>query len=186
MKLIVGLGNPGKEYEKTRHNLGFLVIDEILNRKGIELDKEKFNGLYTIDGVGNNRVIYAKPMTFMNLSGSFVQDIMSFYKIDIEDVLVLVDDKDMEVGKLKIKTNGSSAGQNGIKDIINKLGTEEFARAKLGIGSDSRIQTKDYVLGKWNKEQAEIIGQRIKHFGDAAIAFENNDISTVMNKYNGK
>lgn len=148
MKIIVGLGNPGKQYESTRHNLGFLVIDELTKRLGVELDKEKFNGVYTMVGTGDDRFIIAKPMTFMNLSGDFVRDIMSFYKIELEDLIVFTDDKDMELGKLKLRSSGSSGGQNGIKDIINKLGTENFTRAKLGIGSHPQIQTKDYVLGK--------------------------------------
>ena len=173
MKLIVGLGNPGPEYMKTRHNLGFIVLDYTMEKEGIKFEKNKFDSMFTITGTGDDRVIFAEPTTFMNLSGSAVKQIMDFYKIKPKDLLVIYDDKDLEVGKIRIRKKGSSGGHNGIKDIINKIGTDEFNRLRIGIGSDNRIQTSDYVLGKFSKEQFEIIESNLEEYSDIVIDYMN-------------
>ena len=164
MKLIVGLGNPGLEYVNTRHNIGFVILEKFMDTKGLKLDKEKFDGIYTIDGVGEDRVIYLEPMTFMNLSGDSVRQIADFYKIDTSDILVVYDDKDIKLGDLRVKKQGSSAGHNGIKSIINQLGTDEFNRLRIGIGSNPKMQTSDYVLGKFTAQEKEVLDKNLDRY----------------------
>ncbi len=149
MKLIVGLGNPGDQYKGNRHNVGFQVVDAFAEYAKIDIAKEKFNGHF----YKGDDFIIAKPMTYMNLSGDFVQAISTFFKIDISDILVIYDDMDFEVGKGAMKPKGSSGGQNGIKDIINKLGTDFIQRLKVGVGrpKNGTIAT-DYVLGNFSQE----------------------------------
>ena len=139
MKLIVGLGNPGKEYENTRHNIGFNVIDLYLKKNNLNLDKEKFNGKYLKTNINNEEVIFLEPQTYMNLSGDSVLKIMNFYKINIEDILIIQDDLDLDLGKIKLKEKSSSGGHNGIKDIEQKLGSNSFKRLKIGISNSNQI-----------------------------------------------
>lgn len=150
MKLIVGLGNPGQEYEATRHNIGFKVIDLVAHSKGIELNKEKFTGVF----YKGDDFILAKPMTFMNLSGDFVQKIAKFFKINVEDILVIYDDMDLATGTIRYREVGSSGGQNGMKDIIEKMGTDKIKRLKIGIGRPKN-GAKNWVLGTFTKLQLE-------------------------------
>ena len=150
MKLIVGLGNPGKEYENTRHNIGFKVIDALSHKYNVELNENKFNGMF----YKGNGMILAKPLTYMNLSGDFVQKLAHYYKIDIEDILVVYDDLDLATGVVRYRQKGSSGGQNGIKDIINKMGTQEIKRLKIGIGKP-RNGAKNWVLGKFSPTQIQ-------------------------------
>lgn len=164
MKLIVGLGNPGKEYLKTRHNIGFMCLDNIL---GDVKWKEKFNSLFFEIKESDEKIIYLKPQTYMNLSGNSVAAFLNFYKIDIEDVLIIHDDLDLAVGDFRMKTDSGSGGHNGLNSIIECLGTKKFNRLKIGISNKKEIETKDYVLGMFTKkEEAEIkkvldISQRI-------------------------
>uniref|UniRef100_A0A2C9L277 Peptidyl-tRNA hydrolase n=1 Tax=Biomphalaria glabrata TaxID=6526 RepID=A0A2C9L277_BIOGL len=152
MKLIVGLGNPGAQYENNRHNIGFKVIDAFASKHNLSLNKEKFNGIF----YKGDDFIIAKPLTFMNLSGDFVQAISSFFKINIQDILVIYDDMDHEVGKAVMKPKGSSGGQNGIKDIIAKLGTDSVQRMKVGIGRPTNGKiAADHVLANFSKEEVE-------------------------------
>ncbi|MGZ9762554.1 aminoacyl-tRNA hydrolase [Mycoplasma sp. 394] len=182
MKLIVGLGNPGIEYKYTRHNAGFLVIDEICNKLNISLNKTKFNG----DFVKIDDLIIAKPKTFMNLSGSFVSSMCSFFKISPEDVMVIHDEKDYELGRATIKIGGSGGSHNGVKNIIDQLGTQEFKRLRIGIKTPFQGELKDFVLGKFTKEEFEIIKPILNISAQAAISYAFNDIKTVMNKFNQK
>ena len=149
MKLVVGLGNPGKEYDKTRHNCGFRAIDFYAENNNLSF-KSKFNGLYADLVVNNEKLLLVKPQTFMNLSGDCVIQFMKYYNLKIEDLLVIYDDTDFETGTFKIKRGGSSAGHNGIKDIINKLHTENICRVRVGI-SKNNISLADYVLGRFGK-----------------------------------
>ena len=153
MKLIVGLGNPGNEYENTRHNMGFILLDYFAKTHNIKIDKEKFNGLYAQTTINNEKVILLKPLSFMNLSGEVVEKFVNFYKIKIEDILIINDDLDLDFGRIKLKTAGSSGGHNGLKNIILHLKTENFKRLKIGISNNKLIDTKDYVLGKFKKEE---------------------------------
>lgn len=184
MKLIVGLGNPGKEYEKTRHNVGFNVIDLYLKENKLKLDKEKFNGKYTKTTINGEDVIFLEPQTFMNNSGESVSAIMKFYKININDILVIQDDLDMEIGKIKLKEKSSSGGHNGIKSIEEHLGTEDYKRLKIGISNNKDIDTKDYVLGKFSKDDREILGNTYKTCIDIINDYFEMNFDLLMGKYN--
>ncbi len=188
MKLIVGLGNPGKKYEKTRHNIGFLILDNYLNEKNIILDKEKFNGKYTKIKNGNEIIIFAKPMTYMNRSGHFLSNLMSYYGVGVHDIFVIVDDKDQLFGKLKIKKDSSSGGQNGIKNIIELLGSKEFLRLKIGVGKkDSKLKTSDFVLSSFSKEELKFIENKKFLFNNIIDEFIlGKNLKELENKYNGE
>lgn len=180
MKIIVGLGNPGKEYEKTRHNIGFILIDKYL---GDVKFKEKFNGLY-YEINNSDKIIFLKPQTYMNNSGECVSKFVKYYNIKSEDVLVIQDDLDMEVGTFKFKINSSSGGHNGIKSIINYLGTDNFFRMKVGIKNSKKDNVIDFVLGKFSKEDMDLI--KIDTLLSSIDDFIKYDCNYVMNKYNGK
>ena len=159
MKLIVGLGNPGDEYKNTRHNIGFQLLDYIAREKNVEFLRNKFNGDYIDLSINGEKVILLKPLSYMNLSGSVVQKFVSYYKINLDDILIIQDDLDMSFGKIKIVYDSSSGGHNGIKDIERCLGSRKYARLKIGIAHDKSIDTKDYVLGKFSKEEENILLQ---------------------------
>jgi PTH1 family peptidyl-tRNA hydrolase len=184
MKLIVGLGNPGKEYEKTRHNVGFNVVDLYLKQNKLELDKSKFNGKYTKTTINDEEVIFLEPQTYMNNSGESVQAIMKFYKIDINDILVIQDDLDMEIGKIKLKEKSSSGGHNGIKSIEECLGTDNYKRLKIGISNNKDIDTKDYVLGKFSKEDRDILDETYKTCINIIGDYFKMNFDLLMGKYN--
>ncbi|AHF60685.1 hypothetical protein P344_01430 [Spiroplasma mirum ATCC 29335] len=161
MKLIVGLGNPGDEYKYTRHNIGFLALDRLVEKFNPYGPKKNFNAFYWETKINDEKIILMKPQTYMNLSGNAVLAIKQFYKINLEDIIIIHDDKDIKFGALKIKMGGSSAGQNGIKDLINKLGSKNFKRIQVGIGRDQQIDLKDWVLGKFTKQQLATINDDI-------------------------
>lgn len=183
MKLIVGLGNPGKEYENTRHNMGYLFIDYYLNKKGIKLEwKEKFNGIYLDTVIGGEKIIFMKPLTYMNLSGEAVRKYLDYFKIDVSDLLVVVDDLDLGVGNYKIKNNGSSGGHNGLKNIELHIGTQNYKRFRIGI-SNTTYDVKDYVLGKISvKDYYDIFDI----LSDVLDRFYNTSFDILMSKYNRK
>lgn len=182
MKLIVGLGNPGKDYENTRHNIGFMILDNYLKKCTWQ---KKFNAEYTTTSINGEKVILVKPMTYMNLSGDAVVEFVNYFKINAQDVLVIQDDLDLPFGKYRIKTNSSDGGHNGIKSIINRLGTNSFARLKIGISHNANGDTKDYVLGKFNKEQINELENLYSIFNNIIEDFTQYDIEKLMNKYNG-
>lgn len=183
MKLIVGLGNPGKEYENTRHNMGYLFIDYYLNKKGINLEwKEKFNGLYLDTVIDGEKIIFMKPLTYMNLSGEAVRKYLDYFKIDVSDLLVVVDDLDLAVGNYKIKNNGSSGGHNGLKNIELHIGTQNYKRFRIGI-SNTTYDVKDYVLGKISvKDYYDVFDI----LSDVLDKFYNTSFDILMSKYNRK
>lgn len=181
MKLVVGLGNPGKEYNLTRHNVGFMILDNFL---GDVKWSTKFNGLYYERNINDEKYIFVKPQSYMNLSGSVVKKFINFYKIDSKDLLVIHDDLDLPVGKYRIKINSSAGGHNGIKDIISCLNTNEFVRLKIGISQNRDIDTKDYVLGKLSKNDIELIDTNNNAYKDIIENFNYNNIELLMNKYN--
>ena len=185
MKLIVGLGNPGKEYENTRHNIGFMAIDNYVKEHNLGDFKEKFNGLYLKYQLGDEQVILVKPLSFMNLSGDVVRKYVDYFKIDVSDILIIHDDLDMPVGKIKLKQNGSSGGHNGIKDISLKLGTEEFKRLKVGIANNKNMDTKDYVLGRFSKEEKELIDNAIRETKQIIDDYFKYPFNDLMSRYNG-
>lgn len=196
LKLIVGLGNPGKEYDNTRHNIGFMIIDNYINSNawkklnGTAINssiswQKKFNASYTIVNVEQEKVIFVKPETFMNLSGNSILEFVHFYKIAPKDILIIHDDLDLPIGKFRIKTNSSSGGHNGIKSIIECLGTNSFARLKVGISKTSNGDIKNYVLGHFNKEEHEILDKLYPTFNNIINDFLKKDITKIMNDYNG-
>lgn len=183
MKLIVGLGNPGKEYENTRHNMGYLFIDYYLNKKGINQEwKEKFNGIYLDTVIDGEKIIFMKPLTYMNLSGEAVRKYLDYFKIDVSDLLVVFDDLDLEVGNYKIKNNGSSGGHNGLKNIELHIGTQNYKRFRIGI-SNTTYDVKDYVLGKISvKDYYDVFDI----LSDVLDRFYNTSFDILMSKYNRK
>lgn len=186
MKLIVGLGNPGREYENTRHNVGFQLLDYIASSKGLDFNREKFNGKYLEFSVNGEKVILLKPLSFMNLSGSVVARFVSFYKIPLNNVLVIQDDLDMCFGKIKIVYNSSSGGHNGIRDIERCLGSREYNRLKIGISNDKTKDTKDYVLGKFSNEEEKILKEDYEKLKDIVEDFCGLSLQMLMSKYNNK
>lgn len=184
MKLIVGLGNPGREYNNTRHNIGFDIIDKYLQNNNIELKKEKFSGLYVETNINSEKVIFLKPQKYMNLSGEVVKKYVDFFKIDTKDILIIHDDLDQELGKIKLKQNSSSGGHNGIKNIELHLGTKDYKRLKIGISNNKKIDTKDYVLGKFTKEEKQILDNSVKICLNIIYDFFYLDFNELMNKYN--
>lgn len=185
MKLIVGLGNPGKEYEKTRHNMGFMAIDKYTTSKGLFFDKEKFGGIYTYFLYNNEKIMLLKPQKYINLSGDVIKKYMDYFKIDIDNLLVISDDLDMNIGKIKIKYKGSSGGHNGLKNIEANLNTRNYKRIKIGISNNKQIDTKDYVLGKLDQESNQIIQNTIQKFPQILDDYLNMSFDNLMNKYNG-
>lgn len=184
MKLIVGLGNPGKEYDKTRHNIGFLTIDKYANELGISITKKKFNGLYGEVSIDDEKVILLKPQAYINLSGEVIRKFVDFYKISISDILIIHDDLDLDIGTYKIKQKGSSGGHNGLKNIELHLGTQEYKRIKIGISNNKMIDTKDYVLGKISKEEEMKLSDIQNKVLEVLDDYFKLSFSELMSKYN--
>lgn len=188
MKCIVGLGNIGKRFEMTRHNIGFEVIDHLLESNHFELDKQKFKGAYTIERLGNEKVMFIEPMTMMNLSGEAVGPLMEYYNVEPEDLLVLYDDLDLPQGQVRLRQKGSAGGHNGMKSIIKRIGTNEFKRIRIGIDRPTNgMSVPDYVLQKFSPEEMKTMDKVIEHAARAVEAFiESSRFDNVMNKYNGE
>lgn len=186
MKLIVGLGNPGHEYEGTRHNVGFFMIDNYVADKGLTLWKSKFDGLYIEDVVNGEKVIFLKPQKYMNLSGEVVKKYIDYFKISSSDILVISDDLDLSLGNYKLKDRGSSGGHNGLKNIELNLGTDCYKRLKIGISNDKKILTKDYVLGKIDKEDSLILNDLKFTISKIIDDYFVLEFFNLMNKYNHK
>ena len=156
MKLIVGLGNIGREYENTRHNAGFMVIDKLASKLNVSFDQSKFKASLAITNVNGEKVILMKPSTYMNLSGEAVLECVNFYKIAVDDILIIHDDMDLPVGSVRLRMQGSGAGQKGMKNIIDLLHTTQIKRIRMGIGRDQNIDVINYVLGKFRKDEIEV------------------------------
>lgn len=186
MKLIVGLGNPGSEYNNTRHNVGFMTIDYYANKYGVKVDKKKFNGLYQDLIINNQKVILLKPQSYMNLSGEVVRKFVDFFKIDIGDILVINDDLDLTIGTYKLKQSGSSGGHNGLKNIELHLNTKDYKRLKIGISNNKKMDTKDYVLGSFSVSETELLNTIIEKSANILDDFLNYSFDKVMNIYNTK
>lgn len=186
MKLIIGLGNPGREYENTRHNCGFMAIDRLADQLNITVNNAKFKGLYVKTKVNGEDVVLLKPQTYMNLSGESVGEVMRFFKISKEDILVVYDDLDLPVGKLRLRVNGSAGGHNGIKSMIAHVGGQDFKRIRVGIDKNPLIPVVDYVLGKFTKEQEQLLNEALDIAVKAMIDFVTTDFNKVMNSYNKK
>ncbi len=188
MHVIVGLGNPGREYKGTRHNIGFAVMDCLAEKYNIAIDEKKHKALIGKGVIEGEKVILVKPQTYMNLSGESIRAVLDYYKIDeTEELLVIYDDISLPVGALRIRPKGSAGGHNGIKNIIAHLGGEEFWRIKVGVGEKpSRMDLKDYVLGHFTKEETEILEDSSKRCMEAIVMLLAGDRDAAMNRFNRK
>ena len=185
MKLVVGLGNPGREYDNTRHNIGFMLLDYIFGKDKFTLNK-KMSAMEYITNINGENVVIIKPITYMNLSGDAVSKYVNFYKLENTDVVVIQDDLDMELGRFKLMSNRGDGGHNGIKDIILKLGSRDFLRVKIGIGKSNLIDTKDYVLGKFSGENKDIINTVFFKLRDIINDYISMNRNSLIQKYNTK
>lgn len=185
MKLIVGLGNPGKKYEGTRHNVGFETIDKCQSLLNINLDQSKFKGVYGFNKIGEHKIFLLKPLTFMNLSGESVVPLMNYYKIDPENLLVVYDDLDLSPGTLRLRQKGGHGGHNGMKSIIGHLGTDQFNRMRIGIGRPSPGEAvSNYVLSTFSPQDKQSINEVTDKAAKAVEMWINKDFIQVMNEFN--
>ena len=186
MKVVIGLGNPGKKYEKTRHNIGFIVIDSLRKKLNISDEREKFQALVSEKNIDGEKVIFLKPQTFMNLSGNSVIEIVNFYKLDPKkDIIVIYDDMDLSFGDIRIREKGSSGGHNGIKSIISHIG-EEFIRIKCGIGAKEKGAV-EYVLGEFNQTEQKDLEEILEKIYNCVIEMLSvQNLDRIMQKYNKK
>ena len=188
MYIVVGLGNPDKEYDNTRHNIGFAVIDAIADKYNIYVDTKKLQALIGKGIIEGNKVVLAKPQTYMNLSGESVRELVDFYKINPEDELIVIyDDIALDVGRLRVRPKGSAGGHNGIKNIIACTGTDIFPRIRVGVGDKPKnYDLADYVLGHFSKEEQTIMKDGIDEAIEALVDIMNEDVSYAMNRHNSK
>jgi len=186
MKLVVGLGNPGRRYAETRHNIGYAVLSELARRHGVAAPKTRFHGEIVEAEIGGQKALLLSPTTFMNLSGMSVAEAVGFFKLPLEDLLVLCDDLNLPVGKLRVRARGSSGGQKGLDDIIGRLGTEEFARLRVGIGAAPEgWDWADYVLSRFSPGERPAIDEAVALAADAAAVWACEGVEVCMNRYNG-
>ena len=186
MKVIAGLGNPGSKFEETRHNVGFKVIDQLSESLSIPLNKQKFNGLYGIGEVNGHKLCLLKPLTYMNRSGDAVIPLMKYYKVDTADLLVIYDDLDLVPGKLRLREKGSAGGHNGMKSIIQHIGSSDFKRVRIGIGRPEPGEAvPDYVLKSFRPDQQPAIKEALERSTEACESWIGTPFTQVMNRYNG-
>lgn len=185
--LLVGLGNPGTQYENTRHNVGFLVADELAERQNAPIQRLKFKALTNLLTISGEKVLVMKPVTYMNLSGEAVRQAVDFYKIPPERVLVVSDDTALAVGRLRIRKGGSAGGHNGLKNIIQHLGTDQFPRVRVGVGEKPHpdYDMADWVLGKFQREDKKAIDGAVKRAADAVECLLKEGPDRAMNRFNG-
>ena len=185
MYLIVGLGNPGRRYEGTRHNIGFAVIDSLAEYLGVKLDKVKFKGIFAKTNYKNEKIILLKPETYMNASGDSVKPFIDYFGIDIEKVIVIVDDIDIKFGTVRIRKNGSAGTHNGLKSIIQRTGNKDFPRVKVAVNQKpSYMDLADFVMSKFSASEQKIILKEIEIARDAILDIIEKDVDSSMNKYN--
>jgi peptidyl-tRNA hydrolase, PTH1 family len=184
MKMIVGLGNPGGRYSGTRHNVGFAVLDSLTRRLGVEVKKKKFGALLGDGVLGDKKVVLLKPMRFMNNSGQVVATAAGFYRVNKEDVLIIADDMALEPGRIRIRSKGSAGGHNGLGDIIARLGSEDFARLRVGIGGSGADTGADYVLSRPAGAEKQLLNGAIERAAQAVVCWVEEGIDSAMNKYN--
>ena len=188
MYLVVGLGNPGKQYEATRHNMGFDTIDVLVERHKIPQGGVKFNAMYGSGFIGGEKVIFMKPLSFMNLSGGPVQEMAAYFKIDPESELIIIqDDIDLEPGQLRIRKQGSAGGHNGIKDLIKQLGTQKFVRIKVGVGAKPQgWDLADHVLGRFSTQERKLVDEAQERACKAVEMILSRGTDAAMNEFNKK
>ena len=186
MYIIVGLGNPGKKYENTRHNMGFQTIDRLAEEYAISVDKIKFKALVGEGRIAGQRVVLVKPQTYMNLSGQSVQEIMHFYKENIENLIVIYDDLDIPAGKIRVRKKGSAGTHNGMRNIVQMLADDGFPRIRVGIGGEKKGDLIDFVIGGVSKSEMELLREATVQASKAAAAIVEKGIEKAMNEYNIK
>jgi len=184
MRLVVGLGNPGDEYIDTRHNTGFKVIDSLARSLGIEVKQRKFGARFGTGEFSDKKLILLKPWQYMNRSGQAVATAAGFYKLNVKNLLVITDDMDLEPGRIRLRAKGSAGGHNGLADIIGRLGTNEFARCRVGIGSSGQQDTVDFVLDKPPRDEQPLLAEAIERARNATLCWIEKGIDSAMNKFN--
>ncbi|MDR1697538.1 MAG: aminoacyl-tRNA hydrolase [Erysipelotrichaceae bacterium] len=183
MKLIVGLGNPGEKYLNTRHNVGFMCLDRLADDADILINKAHSRGIYGKGVINQTEVLLFKPLTYMNLSGEAVRSIVDYFKISLEDILVIYDDFAFDIGDFKLRESGSAGGHNGMKSVINNLNTEDIKRIRIGINSE-HLNNVDFVLSKFKKSELETVESVINKVNDAVYYYLGTSFSKAMNKFN--
>ncbi|MCI9040258.1 aminoacyl-tRNA hydrolase [Dubosiella newyorkensis] len=186
MKIIVGLGNPGTKYENTRHNAGFMAIDRLAKKWNLDWNQEKFNAKFIKTKQNGEDVILLKPLTYMNESGFALRECLDFYKSGSEDVLILYDDVDLPVGKIRLRQKGSAGGHNGIKSIISCIFTQEFDRIRIGVGKDPKIPMVNWVLGKFKADEKNELDHALQEASEAAAYSIDHNFAQTMNQFNKK
>ena len=185
--LIVGLGNPGKEYERTRHNAGFRAVEILASKLGCKVDKSKFQGLYGQANYGGRKVLLLKPMTYMNLSGRSVLQLSAYFNVLPQQIIVLFDDISLEPGRLRIRADGSAGGHNGIKSIIQEVGSQAFPRVKIGVGAkpNPEYDLADWVLSTFSAKEEKALAVALENAADAALAIIDRGVPEAANRFNG-
>lgn len=186
MYIVAGLGNPGKKYEGTRHNVGFEVLDYLADKYSVKLNKIKYKSLYNEINLDGEKVILLKPQTYMNRSGEAVLEVAQFYKVPLENIIVVQDDIDIKFASLKIKKKGSGGSHNGLKSVIALLGRDDFPRVKIGVGkAESGEDLADFVLGRFKPDERSVMEDLVKKAGDSIECLIKEGVDSAMNKYNG-
>ena len=185
--LIVGLGNPGKEYERTRHNAGFRALDVLADKLGCKIDKGKFQGIYGQANYGGKKLMLLKPLTYMNLSGRSVLQLSAYFNIPPQQIIVLFDDISLAPGRLRIRADGSAGGHNGIKSIIQEVGSQTFPRVKIGVGSkpNPEFDLADWVLSTFSAQEEKALAVALENAADAALAIIDRGVPEAANRFNG-
>ncbi len=185
--LIVGLGNPGKEYERTRHNCGFRAVDLLASKLGCKIDKAKFQGIYGQATYGGKKLMLLKPLTFMNLSGRSVLQLSAYFNIPPQRIIVMFDDISLEPGRLRVRPDGSAGGHNGIKSIIQEVGSQAFPRVKIGVGSKPcpEYDLADWVLSAFSAKEEKALAVALENAADAALAIIDHGVPEAANRFNG-
>ena len=186
MYVICGLGNPGKKYENTRHNMGFITIDQLAEKHDIKVDRVKFKALVGEGRIAGQRVLLVKPQTYMNLSGESVQEVMHFYKLDPEELIVIYDDLDLEVGALRLRKFGSAGTHNGMRSVVQHLNSDRFPRIRLGIGANGKRDIIDHVIGGFTKEEVPVLREAVTKAVAAIECMLGEGIDRAMSQYNSK
>lgn len=184
--VIIGLGNPGSRYDNTRHNVGFDTVDYLADKYGIKVSKLKFKALYGDGSISGERVILVKPQTFMNLSGESVREIIDWYKVPMSNLIIIYDDTDLSLGKIRVRPKGSSGTHNGMRSVIYQIQSDDFPRVRIGIGRPPESwELADFVLSKINGDDKKLINESIVNAADAAVTIVKSGVNAAMNKYNG-
>lgn len=186
MYVIAGLGNPGKQYEQTHHNMGFITIDYLAEKLGISVNKIKFKALTAETVYNGQKIVLLKPQTYMNLSGESIREIVQFYKLTPENLIVIYDDIDLDTGKIRVRAKGSAGTHNGMRNIVFQLQTDEFPRIRIGIrgGMSEKMQLRDFVTGGFTKEEVPLLEDAVSRAADAVLCYVSEGINACMNKYN--